>query len=127
MLTDQTRERDRRTTVLAWFAIVAAVTLTVASCTAGPAQKEPPAGASSSAPDRPASSSTGSGPSRSGPPDVEDGVLPDHASAYDTSLPGIAKLDPALRKAVQDAETAMEEDGIRMQITTGWRSKKYQE
>jgi zinc D-Ala-D-Ala carboxypeptidase len=120
MLTDQTRSRDRRPSVIAGIAIVAAVIgLTAAACTAVSAQNDPPSSSSSSA-----GRSTGSG--HSGPPDAEDGVLPDHTSAYDTSLPGIARLDPALRKAVQQAETAMKADGIRMQVTTGWRSTKYQ-
>lgn len=125
MLIDETRKRDRRLSVLAGFAIVAAViSLTVAACTTVSAQNDQPStGAKSSG----ATRSNNSGPSRSGPPGTEDGVLPDHTSAYNTSLPGVANLDPALRKAVQQAETAMKADGIRMQVTTGWRSKKYQE
>ncbi|WP_329003556.1 M15 family metallopeptidase [Kribbella sp. NBC_00709] len=107
MLTDH--RIANRTTILA---IVAAVTsLTLTSCAAASAQDDP--------------SPSTAGPS--GPPRAADGVLPDHTSAYDTSLPGIAKLDPALRKAVQQAETAMKDDGIKLQVTTGWRSKKYQE
>lgn len=125
MLTDQTRKRDRRLSVLAGFAIVAAViSLTVAACKTVSAQNDPPsADANSSG----TAHSKNSGASHSDPPSAEDGVLPDHTSAYDTSLPGVAKLDPALRKAVQQAETAMKADGIRLQVTTGWRSKKYQE
>jgi D-alanyl-D-alanine carboxypeptidase len=114
MLSDQlvaTRKRERRLTVLAALAIVAATTgLALVSCTAVSAQNNP----------SPVDSTTG-------PPGAEDGVLPEHTSAFDTSLPGIAKLDPALREAVQQAEQAMKEDGITMQVTTGWRSKKYQQ
>ena len=114
MLTHHLR-RDRRAAVPGRLAIVAAViSLALTSCTAVSAQD----------------SSTGSETStsaKSGPPGAADGVLPDHTSAYNTSLPGVTKLDPALREAVQQAETAMKEDGIRMQVTTGWRSKKYQE
>jgi hypothetical protein len=114
MLTDElvaTHKREGRSTILAGFAIVAAVTgLTLTSCTAVSAQHDP----------SPVAGSTG--PSR-----AEDGVLPDHTSAFDTSLPGIAKLDPELRKAVQQAELAMKDDGITMQVNTGWRSKKYQQ
>ncbi|MEV5964727.1 M15 family metallopeptidase [Kribbella sp. NPDC051952] len=72
-------------------------------------------------------SAAGPSSTNSGSPGAADGVLPDHTSAFDTSLPGVAKLDPALRKAVQQAEQAMKDDGITMQVTTGWRSKKYQE
>jgi LAS superfamily LD-carboxypeptidase LdcB len=105
MLTDQlTRSGERRIT--AGPAIVAAViSLALTSCTAVSANQT-------------ASTSK---------PDTADGVMPDHTSAYDTSYAGIANLDPDLRKAVQHAEDAMKDDGIKMQVTTGWRSKKYQE
>ena len=112
MLTNHLR-RDRRLAVPGRLAIVAAViSLALTSCTAVSAQDSAP-------------SSTDSAQGRT--PGAADGVLPDHTSAYDTSLPGITKLDPALREAVQKAETAMKADGIKMQVTTGWRSKKYQE
>ncbi|MFF0265127.1 M15 family metallopeptidase [Kribbella sp. NPDC004536] len=131
MLTSRIRHRERRLSILPGFAIVAAVVgLTMAACSAVSAQNEPPATSTSTAKsDRPSKggSSTGAAPTHKGPPNAEDGVLPDHTSAFDTDLPGIAKLDPALRKAVQEAETAMQADGIRMQVTTGWRSRKYQE
>jgi D-alanyl-D-alanine carboxypeptidase len=108
MLTDHlSRSRERR--ISAGVAIVAAViSLTLTSCTAVSANQ-------------PASTSSTSKPT------ATDGVMPDHTSAYDTSYPGIANLDPGLRKAVQQAESAMKDDGIKMQVTTGWRSKKYQE
>lgn len=105
--------RDRRLAVPGRLAIVAAViSLALTSCTAVSAQD---------------SSSSSTDSAQGGTPGAADGVLPDHTSAYDTSLPGITKLDPALREAVQKAETAMKADGITMQVTTGWRSKKYQE
>lgn len=98
---------SRRLAVPGRLAIVAVViSLALTSCTAVSAQDDSTQG---------------------GPPGAADGVLPDHTSAYDTSLPGITKLDPALREAVQKAETAMRSDGIKMQVTTGWRNKKYQE
>lgn len=134
MLTDHRsfRRRGRRTTVLAVPAVV--ISFLLVSCTPESAYDEPapsgtaPAGApvtgTASAPERGRSSGTGANHGSAG---EEDGVLPARTSAYDTNLPGIAKLDPALRKAVQQAETAMKEDGITMQVTTGWRSKKYQE
>ncbi|MFI6673770.1 M15 family metallopeptidase [Kribbella sp. NPDC050470] len=114
MLTDQLVKRERRMTALSALAIVAAATsFAVAACTSVNAQSEPPP---------PESATTSSGPA--GP---DDGVLPDKASAFDTDLPGIAKLDPDLLKAVQQAETAMRKDGITMNVNTGWRSKKYQQ
>jgi zinc D-Ala-D-Ala carboxypeptidase len=129
MLTDQlvaTRKRERRLSASAGTAVVAAViSLTLSSCTAVSAQddSDDPAPSTAGAPSKAGAPST----SRSGPPGAADGVLPDHTSAFDTSLPGVANLDPALRKAVQEAEQAMKAKGIRMQVTTGWRSKKYQQ
>jgi hypothetical protein len=105
--------RERRLTALALLAIVAAITC-FASCTAVNAEDDSTA-------DQP---STGEA---SGPPGAEDGVLPENTSSFDTNLPGIAKLDPKLLKAVQKAETAMRADGITMRVNTGWRSKKYQQ
>ncbi|MGW7679608.1 M15 family metallopeptidase [Kribbella sp. NPDC054772] len=117
--------RGRRSATPAGLAIVAAViSFSLAACTAVSAQDTPPGSASTSGPMRGGSDRGGSG---SGGPGAADGVLPDHTSASDTDLPGIARLDPALRKAVQRAEAAMKDDGIRMQVTTGWRSRKYQE
>ncbi|TCC20127.1 M15 family metallopeptidase [Kribbella speibonae] len=125
MLTHHLR-RDRRTAVPGRLAIVAAViSLALTSCTAVSAQDSSSSGTGSETSGSTKGSTKGS--SKGGPPGAADGVLPDHTSAYNTSLPGVTKLDPALREAVQKAETAMKEDGIRMQVTTGWRSKKYQE
>ncbi|MEV6270032.1 M15 family metallopeptidase [Kribbella sp. NPDC051936] len=118
--------RGRRPAVPGRPAIVAIViVLVLTGCTAvsGADETSP----SSAGPASRSGRSSGSGSAQGGPPGAADGVLPDHTSAYDTDLPGVAKLDPALREAVQRAETAMQKDGITMQVTTGWRSKKYQE
>jgi hypothetical protein len=118
--------RGRRPATSARLAIVAAViSFSLSACTAVSAQDTQSGSAASSESTR---GGSGRGTSGSGgPPGAADGVLPDHTSASDTSLPGIANLDPALRKAVQKAEAAMKNDGITMQVTTGWRSRKYQE
>ncbi|GAA1607148.1 hypothetical protein GCM10009789_71840 [Kribbella sancticallisti] len=115
-----TRKQERRLTALIALAIVAAVTsFAFAAFTSVDAGRS--AGDSSpSAIDQP----TGK---KRGAPGAEDGVLPDNASPFDTSLPGVAKLNPKLLKAIQQAATAMEADGITMHLTTGWRSKEYQE
>jgi LAS superfamily LD-carboxypeptidase LdcB len=39
----------------------------------------------------------------------------------------VAKLNPKLLKAIQDAARAAERDGIKLHLTTGWRSREYQE
>ena len=124
-----TRKQERRLTALIALAIVAAViSFGLAACSSLDST-----GSATSAPagsgDSPTAThdSTGKPKKKGGSPDAEDGVLPDNTSPFDTSLPGVAKLDPKLLKAIQDASTAMEEDGIKMHLTTGWRSKQYQE
>jgi zinc D-Ala-D-Ala carboxypeptidase len=60
---------------------------------------------------------------------VQDGFVPDggHLSPHDVELPAIANLDPKLLHAVQEAADDAAEDGIHMFLTTGWRSKAYQQ
>ncbi|TDD52925.1 peptidase M15 [Kribbella antibiotica] len=107
----------RRSTALGGLAIVAAVTsFALTACAADQTDAAAPPGT-------PHGKSSGGGRSL---PGSADGKLPTGTSAFDTDLPGIANLDPKLRAAVQKAEKAMKEAGIPMQVTTGWRSKKYQ-
>jgi len=110
----------RRSTALIGLAIVAAVTSCgLFACSAV---------TSSGGLDTPPPSGTPRGKSGGGSslPGSADGKLPSGTSAFDTDLPGIANLDPKLRTAIQKAELEMKADGIPMQVTTGWRSKKYQ-
>lgn len=39
----------------------------------------------------------------------------------------MARLDPDLRAAVRAAMRAAREDGVRMEITSGWRSREHQQ
>jgi zinc D-Ala-D-Ala carboxypeptidase len=39
----------------------------------------------------------------------------------------VARLDPDLRDAVRAATRAAREDGVRMEITSGWRSREHQQ
>ncbi|GAA2977785.1 hypothetical protein JOD63_003169 [Microbacterium terrae] len=55
-----------------------------------------------------------------------DGVLPDGADVGDRSLAGIANLDPALLSALEAAGSAAAGDGIRILVTSGWRSPALQ-
>ncbi len=110
----------RRSTALTGLVIVAAVTsFGLAACSAVSASDQS---------DTSTPSGTPRGKSGGGSklPGAADGKLPSGTSAFDTDLPGIANLDPKLRAAVQKAELAMKADGVPMQVTTGWRSKKYQ-
>jgi hypothetical protein len=124
-----TRKKERRLTAYTVLAVVVAVVaFTAASCGALDSGQDsaPVSGSSSSG------TANGSAPGdvdlgdHKGPAKAADGVLPDNASPYDTSLPGITKLDPALLKAVQQAAEAMKANDIKLHVTTGWRSKAYQ-
>ncbi len=61
--------------------------------------------------------------------DTTGGWLPDGLmlSPFDTANPVLSQLDPALRKAVQDAAGAAEADGVQLMVTSGWRSKGFQQ
>ncbi|KUH93712.1 peptidase M15 [Mycolicibacterium acapulense] len=73
----------------------------------------------------------GQEPLRIGPAaqDTVGGWLPDGrtVSPFDAEHPIVKWLDPALREAVQKAARSAEDDGIKMRITSGWRSKGFQE
>ena len=57
----------------------------------------------------------------------DDGVLPDGVTATDDEYPGIANLDPHLLAALRAATTDAAEAGIRVSVTSGWRSAGYQD
>jgi zinc D-Ala-D-Ala carboxypeptidase len=64
-----------------------------------------------------------------GAADTVGGWLPDGRtlSPFDVSHPIVGWLDPELLAAVQEATRRAEADGVRMRITSGWRSKGFQE
>lgn len=45
----------------------------------------------------------------------------------ESDLPGVTRLDPALREAVRAAADAASKAGIELRITSGWRSVSYQQ
>ena len=55
-----------------------------------------------------------------------DGVLPEGVTVFDDEYPGIAKLDPALRVALRKAAVAAAQDAVEIHVTSGWRSREYQ-
>jgi hypothetical protein len=61
--------------------------------------------------------------------DTTGGSIPDGqtASPFDEKNPVIAFLDPLLRKAIQDAATDAAAAGIDVRLTSGWRSKGFQQ
>jgi zinc D-Ala-D-Ala carboxypeptidase len=61
--------------------------------------------------------------------DTIGGYLPDGRtiSPFDGANPVISWLDPALLAAIQAAAHAAEGDGVKMAITSGWRTKGFQQ
>ena len=60
---------------------------------------------------------------------VDDGVVDeaDGISPFADELPALAKLDPALRDAMQAAARDAIADGVDFIVTSGWRSVAYQQ
>jgi LAS superfamily LD-carboxypeptidase LdcB len=56
-----------------------------------------------------------------------DGAVPEGTTVFDDDVPGVAKLDPALLRALRRAATAAADDGVRFLVDSGWRSREYQE
>jgi zinc D-Ala-D-Ala carboxypeptidase len=61
--------------------------------------------------------------------DTIGGYLPDGQtlSPFDATNPVIAWLDPALLTAIQNAARGAKDDGVDLQITSGWRTKGFQQ
>jgi D-alanyl-D-alanine carboxypeptidase len=98
-----------------------AAALLVAGC-AAPVQIEP---VSTSAPTSPPAPLT----IGQAATDTYGGWIPDGQtlSPFDVTNPALAQLDPALLDAVQDAARAAAPQGVDLRITSGWRSKGFQQ
>jgi hypothetical protein len=61
--------------------------------------------------------------------DTYGGWIPDGQtlSPFDVSNPALAQLDPPLLNAIQDAARAAASQGVDLRITSGWRSKGFQQ
>jgi zinc D-Ala-D-Ala carboxypeptidase len=61
--------------------------------------------------------------------DTFGGWLPDGVtlSPFDVGNPILAQLDPLLLKAIQDASRAAQAEAVELRITSGWRSKGFQQ
>jgi D-alanyl-D-alanine carboxypeptidase len=55
-----------------------------------------------------------------------EGVSGDGAGVFDDGSPAVANLDPDLLSALRTAATAARDDGIELQVNSGWRSTAYQ-
>ncbi len=58
---------------------------------------------------------------------VADGEVPDGLSALATGYPALDRLDPALHAALRRAASAARGDGVHLTVTSGWRSRAYQQ
>jgi len=56
-----------------------------------------------------------------------DGAVPDGTTVFDTAVPGVAKLDPALLGALRQAATDAAHDGFAFVVNSGWRSPAYED
>jgi zinc D-Ala-D-Ala carboxypeptidase len=61
--------------------------------------------------------------------DTTGGYIPDNhiVTPFDVANPVIGWLDPALLAAVQNAARSAASDGVDLEITSGWRSKGFQQ
>jgi zinc D-Ala-D-Ala carboxypeptidase len=66
------------------------------------------------------------GPHR-GPPGDADGAVPEGTTVFDDEIPGVAKLDSHLLRALRRAAADAAGDGVRFYVDSGWRSPAYQE
>ena len=57
----------------------------------------------------------------------DDGALPDGVTVFDDEYPGVANLDSALLQALREAAIDAADEGIEIQVNSGWRSPEYQE
>ena len=58
---------------------------------------------------------------------VADGVVPDGVTVFDETHPAVTRLDPDLLAALRAAGRAAGSDGVRLDVHSGWRSRRYQE
>lgn len=61
-------------------------------------------------------------------PTADDGLIAEGTavSLSDDGVPAIARMDPALRDAMRRAEADAALEGLRFDVTSGWRSERYQ-
>ena len=56
-----------------------------------------------------------------------DGAVPDGTTVFDDEVPGVAKLDPGLLRALRRAATDAADDGVELIVNSGWRSPAYED
>lgn len=58
---------------------------------------------------------------------VADGEVPAGVTVFDDQFPAVTRLDPVFLHALRQAATVARGDGVRFEVTSGWRSEKYQQ
>ena len=58
---------------------------------------------------------------------VADGVVPGRVTVFDDHYPAVTRLDPDLLRALRRAATDAADDGVEIDVNSGWRSRAYQE
>jgi D-alanyl-D-alanine carboxypeptidase len=56
-----------------------------------------------------------------------DGAVLDGVSVFDDDVPAVANLDPDLLGALRRAAADAAGDGVELDVTSGWRSREYQD
>jgi D-alanyl-D-alanine carboxypeptidase len=56
-----------------------------------------------------------------------DGAVPNGTTVFDGEIPGVAKLDSDLLRALRRAAAGAAGDGVQFYVDSGWRSPEYQE
>lgn len=69
----------------------------------------------------------GAATSEDGVVTADDGALPEWVTVFDDRYPGVANLDPDLLHALRDAAREAADDGIELDVNSGWRSPEYQD
>ncbi|MFB7470505.1 M15 family metallopeptidase [Kitasatospora sp. NPDC056184] len=93
---------------------------------APPAPPAPPSTSATTGPPPPTATATAAA-AATGP--EADGEIPDGRtlSPFDTASPAVGNLDGPLREALQRAATDARAQRIEMTVTSGWRSRAYQQ
>lgn len=55
------------------------------------------------------------------------GAVPDGVTVFDDEIPAVANLDRALLGALRQVATDAADDGVKLYVTSGWRSPEYEE
>ena len=58
---------------------------------------------------------------------MADGRVPGGVTVFDDGYPAVNRLDPALLGALRGAASDARDDGVDVQLNSGWRSAAYQE